>query len=180
MPRWAVSARFWPRAWPEALNIARIHLPHAPAAAGALGLAAARTRTEATAHPDIALPDLSDGALADIIDNLSLPRSRCTVTMAARAQMHPLRLRLSAPPSSARSLASALEGAYRSRFGIAPPGPGHLFSLTLCQDGAAPPSPPPPHVSPTPPVTDTPAGRILTPDGWTLRATETGYLMERK
>ncbi len=182
----------------RALNMPRIRIPSFPAVAGALGLAQLPMRFDATVRPDIALPDLTQGRMADLRAKLHADLSRQVAAagavqpgppqvlawLAARPQMHPIRVSLDAFPVDGADLAALFAEAYDTQYGLSPPGVGHLFRLSLiceARPGSVPVA--------TVPAGDqsaagrfgarvtTDAGTIWTGPGWRLTAHPQGWDM---
>lgn len=168
-----------------AMGLDRVLLPRAPGASGAIGLIQAPRRSEASARIDRPLCELTPEIFGALLDQLeaACPEPGAlvySVTLAAQRQMHPMPLRLAARPESGDQVAQAFAAGFHDEFGIAPPGPGYLFSLSVHRDA----------VNPTPAMPDLPggttsgliateAGAIWCPEGWTLSRTEMAYLLER-
>lgn len=168
-----------------AMGLDRVVLPRAPGASGAIGLMQAPWRSEATARVDRPLSELTAQVLAPLLDRLE---AECGDTgqrvfefmLAARPQMHPMPLRLSTRPASGEAIAEAFAQAFRAEYGIAPPGPGFLFSASVRADSFGPVPPMPPLTGPaTTGLVPTEAGAIWCPEGWTLRTTDTAHVLER-
>lgn len=171
----------------EALGVDTVSIPRAPAASGAIGLAQAPRRQEASRRIDRALVDLCDADLSKACAALKTqtPGEAApvyTLTLAARAQMHPLRLTLADAPTRVDALRHALNDAYADRFGIAPPGPGHLFDIRLHRDHTDPLPPLPPNEDGPrdgPALIATEAGTIYLAQGWCLTPDDAAYTLTR-
>ncbi|MDX2482032.1 MAG: hypothetical protein QNK42_00030, partial [Pseudodonghicola sp.] len=83
-------------------------------------------------------------------------------------------------PESGDQIAQTFGAGFHEEFGIAPPGPGYLFSLSVHRDTVilTPPMPDIPGVATTGLIA-TEAGAIWCPEGWALRRTDIAYLLER-
>ncbi|TDE38851.1 hydantoinase/oxoprolinase N-terminal domain-containing protein [Antarcticimicrobium sediminis] len=168
-----------------AMGLDRVLLPRAPGASGAIGLMQAARRSEASARIDRPLPELTPEILGALLDQLEAecPGSGAlvySVTLAAQRQMHPMPLRLAARPESGDQIAQAFGAGFHDEFGIVPPGPGYLFSLSVHRDAVTltPPMPDLPGIATTGLIA-TEAGAIWCPEGWTLRRKDMAYLLER-
>ncbi|QOL82382.1 hypothetical protein F3W81_17050 [Pseudooceanicola spongiae] len=168
-----------------AMGLERVLLPRAPGASGAIGLMQAARRSEAFARVDLGLEALSAEALDALLDRLE---GACdgsgplvyALSLAARRQMHAMPLILGARPASGAEIGEAFAAGFRAEFGIAPPGPGYLFSIAVYRDTRGP----------VPPMAElgdgaatgliaTEAGAIWCPEGWRLSRTDTAYRLER-
>jgi N-methylhydantoinase A len=174
----------------ERLGITKILAPEAPAVAGALGMltmgpnVSSRLRVGATALA------LGQSGLADGLNTLraalpSLDSTRFTeslsVEMAATPFMHPFEVTLPQPSDDPQILVSAFSDQYADRFGISPPGSGHVFAMTLEHVPADRHS-----TRPEPTLPDASSGMIASeggtlwiPEGWDLSVIEGGYVMTR-
>lgn len=169
------------------LGLGTVTIPRAPGVSGAIGLAGAPLRREASRRVDCALLALTDENLSEVIKSLEaeVPGAGpaiLTLTLAALPQMHAMRLELAIPPASAASIGRDLTKLYQREYGVAPPGPGHLFSVTLHRDSAAS-LPPMPrfgtdHVD-GPQMIETEAGIIHLPHGWRAEPGESGYRLTK-
>ncbi|WP_238364688.1 hydantoinase/oxoprolinase N-terminal domain-containing protein [Mesobacterium pallidum] len=168
-----------------AMGLGAVTVPRAPAVAGAMGLAMAPRRTEATARVDRALDDLTDAALADQLDRLDAEvgwAQVLTLTLSARAQMHPVQLALTARPGTVAEVRAALSRAYADQFGVAPPGPGHLFAIRAHRDAR---TALPPLARRDAPKRDalglvaTEAGAIHLPDGWRIAEDTAAHVLTK-
>lgn len=169
----------------QAMGLDRVALPAAPGVAGALGLALAPQRAEARRQMDQPLTGWDDAGLDDLLDTLAREGGGAevlTFTLAPLRQMHPMPLVLGARPASVAALVETFAGAYRAAYGIAPPGPGHLFAVAVHHDRAdALPAPATPAGAAVegPALHDTAAGRIRVPEGWRLIPGAATCLLER-
>ncbi|WP_346910199.1 hydantoinase/oxoprolinase family protein [uncultured Roseibium sp.] len=174
----------------ERLGITKILAPEAPAVAGALGMltmgpnVSSRLRVGATALA------LGQSGLADRLNTLRdalppLDSARFTeslsVEMAATPFMHPFEVTLTQPSDDPQVLVSAFATQYADRFGIAPPGSGHVFAMTLSHVPAdlftQRPEPALPEASSGMIASD--GGTLWIPEGWVLSAVQGGYAMTR-
>ncbi|QPM92450.1 hydantoinase/oxoprolinase N-terminal domain-containing protein [Pseudooceanicola algae] len=167
------------------MGLDRVLLPRAPGASGAIGLMQAARRKEVLTRVDQPLNDLPAEALDPLLDGLEADLGSgedltYDLMLAARRQMHPMPLRLTIRPTSGQSIAEAFAAAFRAEYGIAPPGPGYLFSISVRRDtfGPVPPMAP---LSPTATtgLIATEAGAIWCPEGWHLTGSETACILER-
>ncbi len=169
----------------QAMGIGRVLLPPAPASAGALGVATALRRHEAIRHVDRSLQDMSAEALAVALDALHDTLSTATgvagadrylITLSARPGMHPFRLELDERPNGPGDIADAFADAYRMRYGIGPPGSGHLATIrALLEEGTGT---IPEDVWPEFGTALSPRTAIHVPEGWTLSRIDRGWALE--
>ncbi|WP_346891587.1 hydantoinase/oxoprolinase family protein [uncultured Roseibium sp.] len=174
----------------ERLGITKILAHEAPAVAGALGMltmgpnVSSRLRVGATALV------LGQSGLADRLNTLRdalppLDSARFTeslsVEMAATPFMHPFEVTLTQPSDDPHVLVSAFATQYTDRFGIAPPGSGHVFAMTLSHVPADlfthRPEPALPEASSGMIASD--GGTLWIPEGWVLSVVQGGYAMTR-
>ncbi|WP_417682641.1 hydantoinase/oxoprolinase N-terminal domain-containing protein [Roseibium sp.] len=174
----------------ERLGITKILVPEAPAVAGALGMLGMGPNISERLRVGANALTLGQSGLADRLNALrnALPplddtrfTESLSVEMAATPFMHPFEVTLTRPSDDPQVLVSAFAAQYADRFGIAPPGSGHVFAMTLA------------HVPadlfthrPEPTLPDTCSGMIASeggtlwvPQGWGLSVVQGGYAMTR-
>lgn len=169
------------------MDATSVSIPRAPAVAGAMGLAQAPRRREAIRRADSALADLGDATLTGLLEALEAEVTGegtpvWTLTLAARAPMHPLQLTTRTRPASVAAIREDLARAYDTQFAVAPPGPGHLFSIRLSRDTVTTLPAMPGAGAPTPDATrlvTTEAGAIYLPDGWDITQNGAAYRLTR-
>lgn len=174
----------------ERLGITKILVPEAPAVAGALGMLSMGPNISKTLRVGANALALGQSGLADCLNTLraalpSLDSTRFTeslsVEMAATPFMHPFEVALLQPSDDPQVLVSAFAAQYADRFGIDPPGSGHVFAMSLAHVPADL------HTRrPKPTLPETSSGMIASeggtlwiPEGWDLSVIEGGYAMTR-
>lgn len=169
----------------SAMGMDRVVLPRAPGACGAIGLMQAAWRAEATARIDQPLAALTPDVLGPLLDRLEADcggsgQPAYALALAARRQMHPMPLLLKSRPACGTEIARAFETAFRDEFGIVPPGPGYLFSVSVRRDtfGTLPPMTRLSSAASTGLIA-TEAGAIWCPDDWRLSDADTAYVLQR-
>ena len=170
----------------EAMGLNRVTLPAAPAAAGAMGLALSTRRAEARVAVDTPLADLTTTALEKLLTDLDARladapgRTVWSLALAARRPMHHFPLRFHDRPASGEEILTAFAEAYAAAYGIAPPGPGHLFHVIAWRDAPRAPFPGVPSATtPGPGAVATAAGVVWVPEGWRLLPVDGGFVLER-
>ncbi|CUH63607.1 Acetophenone carboxylase gamma subunit [Thalassovita gelatinovora] len=171
----------------EQMGLEAVIIPRAPAVSGAIGLAQAPQRYEASRRIDRGLDNLSDDLLVQTCEALDAEISGnsapvFTLTLAALEQMHPIQLTLTECPATVADLRRKLICVYVERFGISPPGTGHLFEIKIHRDEIV-------ALPPSPFVEDglrnelglleTEAGMIYLPASWTMDRSSDAYYLKR-
>ena len=178
------------------LGIARVVCPFAPAAGGALGLLAARSRFEASAAINAWTDEIAAGELQKVLQMLSgiageqaggtATAARTTVEIAPNPHMHPHYILLDRLPEHADEIVAAFQTQHLERFGVLPPERAFVFSLTVdlsAEAGAAAagvasalPVPNVRHAEPL--LFETAAGAIWKPRGWSLASKGDCYVLQ--